>query len=267
LKTKHRNTISKTYYNLFEQFRNKPGDRVLLYHAVDTKLDQDAAGISVPFDLFEKQIALVNDFFKVIALSSKNYFENLSPQKLSVSICFDDGFKDNLTKAAPILLKYNIPFSVYVTTSFIKDNSSLYLTPLQLRELSALSGVTIGSHGVTHVHLANCNDATLWEELHGSKCYLEDLLGKTIDSISYPYGSVDRKVVENVKKAGYQMGSCSVPGVNNAESDPFLLYRTSVLASDSPELLEQKIKGSYDWCALREKIRSGGLAKKSCFFP
>lgn len=35
-----------------------------------------------------------------------------------VVFTFDDGYKDNLTLALPIFEKYNIPFTVYVTTSF-----------------------------------------------------------------------------------------------------------------------------------------------------
>lgn len=267
MKAVYRDFICQTYYHLFEKFRNKTGNRILIYHAVDTKLDNDSAGISVPLDLFKKQIALLNDFYELAELSSGNYSASLSLKKLSVSISFDDGFKDNLTKAAPILLKYKMPFTVFVTTSFIQNNSSLYLTPSELRELSALDGVTIGSHSVTHPHLTNCDDAVLWNEVYESKCYLEDLLGKSIDSISYPYGLVDRRVIEYVKKAGYKIGVCSVPGMNNSESDPLLLFRTSALASDTPKLLKQKINGSYDWCSLREKIRSGGLKKTSCFFP
>ena len=46
------------------------------------------------------------------------------PSKPFVCVTFDDGYKDNLTVAAPIFRKYNVPYCIYVTTSFI-DNSAI----------------------------------------------------------------------------------------------------------------------------------------------
>lgn len=42
--------------------------------------------------------------------------------KKSFAITFDDGFENNITVAAPILIKKNIPFTYYLTTKFIEKN-------------------------------------------------------------------------------------------------------------------------------------------------
>ena len=48
-----------------------------------------------------------------------------------VVFTFDDGYKDNLTLALPIFEKYNIPFTVYVTTSFPDRRAILWWYALE----------------------------------------------------------------------------------------------------------------------------------------
>jgi len=51
--------------------------------------------------------------------------KNESKRKFAV-ITFDDGYKDNFTIAYPILKKNNIPFTVYLTTSFPDKSAVLW---------------------------------------------------------------------------------------------------------------------------------------------
>ena len=48
--------------------------------------------------------------------------ENRSLPPNSYAITFDDGFKNNLEFAAPILSKYETPATFYVTSGFIQNN-------------------------------------------------------------------------------------------------------------------------------------------------
>lgn len=224
----------------------KPGFRLLLYHAVGTSLPHDSYGISISPRLFEEHMALLASTreIKIIDL-----FEGRSKEApLKVAITFDDGYRDNLTIAAPILMKYQIPFTVFVTSSFILGSgSSAYLSVEELRELASLPGVTVGSHGATHVRLAMCDDSILWGELYGSRLWLEDLLGKPVYAISYPHGSVDQRVAAAATKAGYTIGLCSRRDINAPHRNPLLLCRTEILAADSARIFRQKLFGAWDW--------------------
>ncbi len=61
-----------------------------------------------------------------------------------LAITFDDGFRDNLTVALPLLEKYNLPATVFVTADFIgKEN---YLSTEELQTLASHPLITIGSH-------------------------------------------------------------------------------------------------------------------------
>jgi len=43
-----------------------------------------------------------------------------------VALTFDDGYKDNYTKAYPVLKKHDIPFTIYITTDFYEKKTMLW---------------------------------------------------------------------------------------------------------------------------------------------
>jgi len=223
----------------------------LLYHAVGSRVDHDTYGFSIRPEMFERHMAALA---QAPWVSLVDLHEGLGARaSLRVAVTFDDGYKDNLAVAAPILLKLKIPFTVFVTTAFVRSGSSLYLTPAELRELADLPGVTIGSHGMTHIRLAECDDHTLWQELEGSRLMLEDLIGKPVTAITYPRGSVNRRVADMARRAGYTLGACSRFNINDARRDPLLLCRTEVVAADSERVFLQKLWGVWDWQRWRTK--------------
>ncbi|MBF0465896.1 MAG: polysaccharide deacetylase family protein [Nitrospirae bacterium] len=242
-------------------YRN--GLRILLYHSVDSRLPHDSYGISIAKNQFERHIHELMNMTSFLSVISLQHIDRLNINtKLHIAITFDDGYRDNLYIAAPILLKYKIPFTVFVTTSFLRSNSAFYLTIDDLKELSGLEGVTIGSHGTTHKCLTTCNDKELWEELYGSRCYLEDITGKPVKTISYPHGSVDNRVCNMTEKAEYKTGCCSMFGINNQYNDKFLLKRTEVIKTDTVDDFTCKIYGGWDWYRWKQEIfETKALAK------
>ena len=48
------------------------------------------------------------------------------PNKHFVCFTLDDGYKDNLLEAAPIFHKYNVPFCIYIATSFVTGDVALW---------------------------------------------------------------------------------------------------------------------------------------------
>ena len=229
----------------------RPGFRILLYHAVGSPLANDSYGISIQPESFERHMKVLAQRPEVQAVDLCARPPSTKP--LQVAVTFDDGYKDNLYTAAPILLKFQIPFTVFVTTSFIRGGSPTYLSASELRELGSLPGVNIGSHGATHLPLARCDDATLWQELYESRCDLEDVIGKAVKAIAYPHGSVNRRVRDAARKAGYSVGGCSRFDINDQSRDPLLLCRCEVLAADSERVFLQKLKGAWDWYKWRAR--------------
>jgi peptidoglycan/xylan/chitin deacetylase (PgdA/CDA1 family) len=230
----------------------RAGLRILLYHSVGSSLVHDSYGISIDRDLFARhmQILAEDDSLTITSLSKTA----IDHRPLRVAVTFDDGYRDNLYAAAPILLKLHIPFTVFITTSFLQQRSrDDYLSPKELKELAALPGVSIGSHGVTHLPLTSCDDATLQHEVHDSRRKLEDWIGKRVDAIAYPFGSVNRRVRDAASDAGYVTGVTSRFDINNAHRDPLLLCRSEIIAADTERVFRQKIRGAWDWYRWRAR--------------
>ena len=245
--------ISELHYFSRIIFKSKHGLRILFYHSVGSSLENDPYGIfSISQGKYEEQVKFLGKYYR-------SYFKRLNgdfiinSNNLNMSVTFDDGYKNCLYAAAPILIKYQIPFTVFITTSFVKSGNSIYLNPDDLCKLSKLPGVTIGSHGITHAPLTTLDDNKMRNEIISSKAYLEDLLGIEIAAISYPHGSVNRRVRDAVEEAGYTLGVCSRFDINNESSDHLLLCRTEVTGRDSLRVFMQKLRGDWDWLRWRKR--------------
>jgi len=230
----------------------KAGVRILMFHAIGSRAYGDEKGIfSISPSIFREQMALLRDWkdIKITTLTP----EFLITTNNNIAITFDDGYADNADVAAPILADFGIPFTIFVTTNFVRQSRRGFLSPSALRDLAAVEGLTIGAHGHSHIALAECDDQTLMNELTTSKKYLEDLLGMGIDHMSYPYGSVNQRVKAATAKAGYCLAASSHAGLNAPTRDPLLLQRTEIHSIDNVDRFRRKLLGDFDWYRWRHK--------------
>ncbi|WP_448556463.1 polysaccharide deacetylase family protein [Thalassotalea montiporae] len=91
---------------------------ILIYHQVLP--ERDPLRPTEPDEKkFSWQMALLERYFNPISLNDAiTQLENKTLPANSVCVTFDDGYLNNLTKALPILKKFNIPATVYVATAF-----------------------------------------------------------------------------------------------------------------------------------------------------
>lgn len=246
-KLKIKQIITKIHKNLRLFGRNQKNFRTLMYHSVsDSKVElRNNDMYKLDFLLFKSQIEYL------IKIKNCNFF---STDKLKdeipmdgVALTFDDGYLDNFNLAAPYLLEKNIPFTIFVITNFIKNNKEGFMSELNLKELSNNPLVTIGSHTCNHKNLTELNQDQLMNELKISKSYLENLIGKEVSSISYPYGKYNSIVKQKVFDAGYKLGFSSDFYFNDTNQDKLLLSRCEIWNSDFLDIFNDKLKGNWDW--------------------
>jgi len=221
-----------------------------MYHAIGSPALGDRLGIfTLSPHLFAQHIAILSEFGNAIPLGQPGF---PSGPPLSVAVTFDDGYADNLHVAAPILEKYSMPFTLFVSAAFVRNHTRHFLCPSELRDIANHPLANIGSHGNTHIPLTECSEKKLREEVKDSKYYLEDTIGKEITVLSYPYGAVNRRVRNVVEETGYRSAACSYFNINGPTRDPFFLGRTTILRDDSPQIFRQKLHGDWDWYRLRQ---------------
>tara|TARA_B100000029_G_scaffold63741_1_gene57110 strand:+ start:2286 stop:3323 length:1038 start_codon:yes stop_codon:yes gene_type:complete len=107
----------------------KGAGAVLMYHRVlpDTQMADDLdIGMAVSSSNFEKQIKTLKSKYKIVSMEDFN--NNLKERKkeFMITITFDDGYKDNLDYALPILEKFQVPATVYVTTRFLEGDTWMW---------------------------------------------------------------------------------------------------------------------------------------------
>lgn len=260
---------------------------ILIYHRV-YHFENDPQLLAVTPKRFEAQIKHLKENYHVLSL--QQLVCHLKKGKVpdnAVVITFDDGYADNLYFAKPILEKYNVPATVFVTagmlgrnteywcdelerifmeneiykpleiqindkvyswnitkkedltkvyhqlSSVIKDvpsavreekmaqlrtwagiceigrESHRFLTEAELIKLAEGDLIEIGAHTMTHCVLAVETPEQQQWEITESKKVLENILGKKVESFSYPYGLLTDFSTEaawKVEAAGFNCG-------------------------------------------------------------
>ena len=134
----------------------------------------------------------------------------------------------------------------------MKSTNKNYLSVNKLIELASIQGVTIGAHGTSHCKLTDCNDTELKNEIMDCKNFIEDSAGIPIESMSYPHGVVDQRIIDAVISIGYKFAVSSRFGINYGNVDRFRVSRTEIWSIDGVETFLAKIRGDWDW--MRWKI-------------
>lgn len=172
-----------------------------------------------------------------------------------VAITFDDGYVDTLENALPILRQQGFSATCYIVSKRIGlhndwDEAALNVKKTlmdkdQLRQwLDA--GMEVGAHTCTHPRLTQCNDAMLQTEIAGCKNDLEQLLNCPVTQFCYPYGDMDARVAEAVRRAGYEGATTTQRGRAHSGDDVMWLKRVLVSGSTLPHLFLMKLISQYE---------------------
>ncbi len=179
--------------------------------------------------------------------------ETLPPDSLCVTL--DDGFADNYELAFPILARFRIPATIFLTVGYIgtdrlptlsrTDHMPRPLDWAQVREMHA-HGVEFGSHTLSHPMLSEVSLEEARRELVDSRRVIEDRLGMPAGLFCYPRGDYSEPVKQAVREAGYLAACSTRPGLNGRRPDLFALRRTYVSRHDTTEEFVKRAAGAYD---------------------
>lgn len=218
--------------------------RVLTYHDFGSS-QEVATGFTTPISNFLDQMTLLAENHTVQAMGSLKV--NPAPEgDADICISIDDGFQSAISLAVPVLQKFQLPATFFVSTNYLGRKG--YLNEVDLRELCDL-GFEIGSHGCSHTSITSLSSDQGMNELCESKRALEDITGQVIEYFAYPYGTIrDFNELTDIQlaQAGYLAAFTSQHGSIGLNEHRFRLPRIKVDGGDSISIFREAVTGGLD---------------------
>ena len=152
-------------------------------------------------------------------------------------LTFDDGYRDNVTEALPILAAHEFTATCFLVSgclgSFNEWDAEVLKVAKPLMSAEEVrtwidAGMDIGSHTCAHPHLPDLSRGDKESEISRSKRELEDLFDLNIQHFCYPYGEYDQESIDIVKACGYVSAVTTDKGRVHPLDDLFRLRRINV---------------------------------------
>ncbi|WMM26342.1 polysaccharide deacetylase family protein [Tissierella sp. MB52-C2] len=213
-----------------------------MYHSVGYA---DNNGLIMNPEEFRKQIQYIKENnYTVLTLNElyEIFNKNLPIPEKSVVITFDDGYADNYKYAYPILKEFGIKATIFVITDTIDEDNN-YLNSQQIKELQN-NGIDIQDHTCQHIELDKLTYEKQLETINKSKEYLEKLLNKKVNYISYPYGKYNEDTIKAVKDAGYLMGFTTKEKTAKKSNGIYAINRIYINSLDEFSVFIGKLKNT-----------------------
>ncbi len=215
----------------------------LTYHSVNNIKNNLTSKI---YQLDEKEFIDHINF-----LTDKNIIfkkpSNLFEEERGCLITFDDGYKSIIKNATHFLNQKNIPYILFVCPSKLLSNSKDYMSLIELKELVKMENVYVGSHSYNHIKLNELEEKKIISELKDSKNFLEQKLSVEVNTISYPFGAIDDRVLKIAKETGYKFGFSTKFDFIKKEYNKLNLPRVDVWDGDNVYNFKNKVIGKWNW--------------------
>ena len=169
---------------------------ILTYHSID----DSGSVLSISPEVFREQMAwLADSGLGVVSL------ETAAKAPGGVALTFDDGYRNFIESALPVLEKHRFPATIFVLSGLLGKSNTWEGQLSRIPELALMGedavreasdrGVEIGAHGVAHADLSSRGQDEIERELTDSQSRLEDLIGKKVRTFAYPFGRTNPTAV------------------------------------------------------------------------
>ncbi len=235
--------------------------RILMYHLVREAIPGSRYNkLRVAPQLLEQQVGWLKDKgWRFVTVSQ--LLDDPAGDGKRVALTFDDGYRDNLVNALPVLRKHGACMTLYL----VADRESCPDWPAQRKASRAGSDlsreerlsdaevgemvqsglVELGSHTMTHVDLTQLGEADRDGELRSSKERVEALFGVKVRTFCYPFGLYAEGDPGLLREIGYEAALTTEQGISNPGGDDSMLWK------------RVKVSGTEGMFAFRLRMRTG----------
>jgi peptidoglycan/xylan/chitin deacetylase (PgdA/CDA1 family) len=188
---------------------------ILMYHQIDTPPARGTPmrGMVVSPRRFAAQMGLLRRMgYRGLSMSELVPYLNGERRGKVVGITFDDGYRNTLEHALPILKAHGFTATCYAVSrkigGFNDWDAALgvpqepLMTAAELADWVA-AGMEVGAHTRHHVDLSALPDDEARREIQQSRSELENAIHAPVRHFCYPYGRFLPQHVDMVRAAGY----------------------------------------------------------------
>jgi peptidoglycan/xylan/chitin deacetylase (PgdA/CDA1 family) len=237
---------------------------ILCYHSITQRTGSstnDPHKLHLKSEYFRRHLEYLQAHCNVVSLSEflQARRENRRLPANTAVVTFDDGTRNFLTVAAPLLQSRQIPATVFIITGegFTKDKGNLtaewcadddhsYLSWNEVKQLAG-AGFEFGSHTITHSALPDLSLAEVRAELRDSLQSLRTHVAHQQIPLAYPHGRTSDLVSRLAESTGYSCALTTELGMNDDTRSLFALRRTVISADDDLATFAARLSGFTSW--------------------
>jgi peptidoglycan/xylan/chitin deacetylase (PgdA/CDA1 family) len=212
---------------------------ILMYHSVADYGSPELSPYRVTVAAFQQQICFLRRHgYQSISLDDWVHciVSGQVCARRPVVITFDDGYKNFVTHAAPVLEAADFRATIFVVTDKVSGTSdwdASLATPIELmnwNDLRALHqrGFDISSHTTSHVDLLTLSDEDIIRDSVKARATLREQLGRAVTSIAFPWGRNDARVRAALARGGFQVALSINNGFSSLGDDLLNLPRIHI---------------------------------------
>jgi peptidoglycan/xylan/chitin deacetylase (PgdA/CDA1 family) len=241
---------------------------ILGYHGVAAvPPEEDPYRLQLPPAMFRAQVEMLSQAgfrFLTVAGLVREASGGTPPPGLA-AVSFDDGLRNSLTAALPILRKLGAPATVYVPAGWVGGRhprlgaagDGAILTGDELRAL-AQAGWEVGSHTVSHTDLSLLDYRECRSEIERSCDELSRFVGVPVETFAYPFGRYGETAVTAVRDCGLLAAVTARPD----EWRSYELPRAMVGGAESVSTFVLRVSGQYGRLEQSAAIRALRAVKR-----
>ena len=256
----------------FVAWWNRKRLMILCYHSVSLRpvvLPQERKPY-VSADLFIYHLEYLKRHYHLISLDEYVRIRRAGepwPDR-SVVLTFDDGFRNFLTVAAPLLIERGIPATAFIITGETQekeisaierqwelDDDTSHLSWPEVQALAQESCIKFGSHTYSHPRLTQIPFEEAKRELKDSQRAIAEHLGYKSMALAFPYGETIEEISRLAASLGYDCALTGALGANDVSTDIYELRRT-VIVDDDLSTFAARVSGLTWWFEIaRARLR------------
>ena len=234
---------------------NACGLRILTFHNIG---DDDCIH-TLHQQRFTDFISFLNDngYQTIRALDLVNAWPAILDQEKKVILTFDDGYVAHHHIVSDLLSRFNMTATFFILSSLVEKertcvvfsgHSNVFMSKKDIKEMNNI-GFEIGSHTHAHPLCGLISDEQFRQEITLSKKILEESIGCSITSFSFPYGREKAYTGSNLialAEVGYKVAFTQSGKKITSKTNLLTVPRINIDRFDTLQTFQRKLLGNYE---------------------